>query len=366
MINGSTNTASLWLGDSFNTFTNDTIIPCSIGCDANYKDIILTANVTDITFTNVSFNKSRVAFVPLSANTPTEKNNMTVNWFLDVNVTNSSNNNPIANAQVVINDTNGLNIFNGTTDSTGGIPTQIVTSFTMNGSVPWGQNDSCVQVLNTLTTENLTCFNTYNISVNITGYNNYNTKIDVNRSKFLNLSLAISAGGDAFPTLTLGFNLSTIQQNNQINFSANATDDVDIATLNLSFNYSGIYTQINFTAGGASDFSFNASNNSQVIDAAGGVINYTSYVTDSSNQVTQKSQLFTISTANTCSCPASGDWVGSFADDCVITSDCNLQGNSLYLSGSGTWTINALIYNFNKIVAHQGTLVCIKQTGCFG
>src|SRR3989338_9188244 len=62
LINGSTPTA----GEEtrFNTFTNDTIVPCITGCAENYFDIVLTANATDITFTNVSFNKSRVAFVP--------------------------------------------------------------------------------------------------------------------------------------------------------------------------------------------------------------------------------------------------------------------------------------------------------------
>src|SRR3989338_61508 len=258
LLNG---TGIAFPGVSGNTFTNDTIIPCSSGCASSTYDIIIDGNATDNIFINVSFNKTKVLFVENSSN-PIELQNITVKWFLDVNVTDTSNN-ALASAQVVINDTNGFNVFNSTTDSTGGIPTQTITEFTQNGSVPWGNNDSCRLVLNTFSTENLSCFTTHNISVNITGYVNNNTRVDVNRSKFLNLSLATA-------------------------------------------------------------------------------------VTES------------------CSCPGSGDWVGSFADDCVITSNCNLQGNSLYLSGSGTWTINALIYNFNRIVAHQGNLVCIRQAGCFG
>ncbi len=174
-----------------NTFTNDTIIPCTTGCASNYNDIVLTANATDITFTNVSMNKSRIAIVPRSPDAPVEKNNLTIQWYLSVNVTNSSKNNPIANALVVINDSFALNIFAGTTDSTGGIPTQIVTEFTMNGSVTFTTGtDTCTDVRNNI---NITCFSPYNISVNITGYSTADRSIDVNRSKFLNISLTIVA-----------------------------------------------------------------------------------------------------------------------------------------------------------------------------
>ncbi|MEK6892163.1 MAG: NosD domain-containing protein, partial [Nanoarchaeota archaeon] len=98
-INGSRNQTP----SRFNTFTNDTIVPCTTGCAANYYDIVLTANATDITFLNVSFNKSRIAFIPYAPAMPVEKNNLTVQWYLSVNVTNSTNNNPMQGAEVVIN-----------------------------------------------------------------------------------------------------------------------------------------------------------------------------------------------------------------------------------------------------------------------
>jgi len=155
----------------------------------------LTSNATDITFLNVSFNKSRIAFVARDDSAPVEINNLTVQWYLDVNVTNSTNNNPIIEAQVVINDSFATNIFNGTTDATGGIPTQIVTEFTINGSTNSSKlftTDSCVGIDNV----NITCFAPFNISVNFTGYDNTDLSLDVNRSIFVNISMVITPATD--------------------------------------------------------------------------------------------------------------------------------------------------------------------------
>ncbi len=301
VINGSTPTDTEVT--TFNSFTNDTIVPCTTGCASNYQDIVLTANATDITFINASFNKSRVAFSPLGLAAPREKNNMTVQWFLDVNVTNSSNNNPIANAQVVINDTNGLNIFNGTTDATGGIPTQLVTEFTMNGSVPWGNNDSCRQVLNTLITENLTCFTTYNISVNYTGYNNNNTKADVNSSKFLNLSMAIIAD-TTFPIVNTTLNATiasegtsqfTARNIDVINFTGNITDETGLLSANWTVNFSNNKQFMNYTLSGTTAQVSNTTDLRGLVN--GSVLNFTLYATDTSNNVKQNSTLLIVTDA---------------------------------------------------------------------
>ena len=71
---------------------------------------------------------------------------------------------------------------------------------------------------------------------------------------------------------------------------------------------------------------------------------------------------------DSCSCPISGDWSIDCADHCVTTRDCNMQGNSISATGSGSWTINALVYNFDLLAVH-GSLcqaVCIRAEGCFG
>ena len=218
-----------------NTFTNDTIVPCSVGCAADYQDIVLTANVTDITFTNVSFNKSRVAFIPRDPSFPTEKNNMTVQWYLTINVTNSTNNNGIPGAQINVNDSFGFNLFNLTSDATGGIGTQTLTEFTMNGSVQWGTNDSCQTLgLN----ENITCSSPYNMSVNITGYNAASRSLEVNRSMFVNMSMSITSVANTAPVIKLNnatFSADPVTGgNSRILISFNVTDTDGVNTINAS------------------------------------------------------------------------------------------------------------------------------------
>ena len=140
----------------------------------------------------MSFNKSRISFTPRDLAVPTEINNLTVQWYLSVNVTNSTNNNPVSGAEVVINNSIAVNVFTGNTDANGGIPTQIVTEFTLNGSANSSQlfaSDSCVGVNNL----NVTCFSPFNITVNLTGYNRNFASVSVNRSTFVNVSLVINA-----------------------------------------------------------------------------------------------------------------------------------------------------------------------------
>jgi len=71
---------------------------------------------------------------------------------------------------------------------------------------------------------------------------------------------------------------------------------------------------------------------------------------------------------DSCSCPRSGDWSIGCSDNCTTTADCNMQGNNISITGSGSWTINALVYNFDLLAVH-GPLcqaVCIRAEGCFG
>ena len=70
------------------------------------------------------------------------RDGITVQWYLDANVTNSTNNNPIEGAEVNINNSFGANVFNGLTSITGAIAQQVVTEFALNGSVAF-MNDSC-------------------------------------------------------------------------------------------------------------------------------------------------------------------------------------------------------------------------------
>ena len=46
---------------------------------------------------------------------------------------------------------------------------------------------------------------------------------------------------------------------------------------------------------------------------------------------------------DTCTCPSSGDWIINCADNCVISSNCNMPNNDIHTYGTGTLTIRAAI-----------------------
>jgi hypothetical protein len=63
-------------------------------------------------------------------------------------------------------------------------------------------------------------------------------------------------------------------------------------------------------------------------------------------------------TTNTCSCPASGDWHVLYSDNCVITSNCDMKTNNVYLEGSiatgGSFTLGATLFNVGFIQGVYG------------
>jgi len=298
VINGTTPKASPIKETRFNTFTNDTIITCTTGCASNYQDIVLTANVTDITFLNVSFNKSRVAFVARDLSNPVEINNLTVKWFLDVNVTNISNNRPIANAQVVINNSLSINVFTGNTDVTGGIPTLIVTEYTQNGSVDFATSDTCVGINNV----NITCFTPHNITVNLTGYNTSFFNITINRSKFVNISMGIAPPpppDTTPPTISITLDDTTPGFDQIVNVTATVSDagsNVDTCNFFMNQTSDGSFIILNKTVTGSSD---ECSQNFTISLVEGDVINFTVIVNDTSTETiggnkAQDEQIITI------------------------------------------------------------------------
>ncbi len=71
---------------------------------------------------------------------------------------------------------------------------------------------------------------------------------------------------------------------------------------------------------------------------------------------------------DSCSCPASGDWAIDCSDNCVITSDCDMQGNDVSVSGTGTLDLFAMISNLASFTAHNPDCIatCRNAVGCFG
>jgi len=44
-----------------------------------------------------------------------------------------------------------------------------------------------------------------------------------------------------------------------------------------------------------------------------------------------------------------------------------MQGNDVIITGTGEWQIasGGKIFNFNRLITHQGTLTCRNTNGCF-
>ena len=76
---------------------------------------------------------------------------------------------------------------------------------------------------------------------------------------------------------------------------------------------------------------------------------------------------YPLPTTATNSCTyVSGDWNINCADNCVITSNVNLNGNNLHSYGVGTLEIKALIDNVGGVFNRCSPLICRNAGGCFG
>ena len=162
---------------------------------------------------------------------------------------------------------------------------------------------------------------------------------------------------------TLNISLSSIKLYDIVNATFNATDDLlDYGMVIV--NDTGVKRYFNFSLSGTADeFSQNFS-----VSCADCVVNVTGIVEDSAGISAMNDTIFTVGAGDTCSCPSSGDWAIDCSDNCAITTDCNMDGNSVSVSGEGNLTINSMIYGFDQFAVHNKTCVvsCIRAEGCFG
>ena len=94
------------------------------------------------------------------------------------------------------------------------------------------------------------------------------------------------------PVINCTFNISTsnIKVNDVINFSCNATDETELSTLNMTFNYTSGIVYSNYTVTTPALIS----NVTTIPDVRGNVINFTAYATDTNGNVKQNSTVFTV------------------------------------------------------------------------
>src|SRR3990167_8531317 len=203
-LNGTSSARKRGIGNI--TFINNTIIPCAPPkpCSTAYSDVLVTANVTEIIFADVSMNYSKIKFVCRSPDC-TESKNLTIKNTLYLNVTDSSGV-AISSAAVEINDSSNNALFSGSTGADGSIATTQILYFNQNGSVS-NYQDGCY---NLPFNDNLSCFAPFNISSVKATYNSYSQSLlYLNNSQKLTLVMTSSTIDTTAPS----GNLTTITNN---------------------------------------------------------------------------------------------------------------------------------------------------------
>lgn len=105
--------------------------------------------------------------------------------------------------------------------------------------------------------------------------------------------IAVAASDTTPPIVNTSFNSSSPNNLMSVfNFTGNVTDETGLLSANWTYNISGFITKINYTLSGTSA---QVSNTTSLLGLSGNsVINFTLYVTDTSNNVKQNSTLITI------------------------------------------------------------------------
>jgi hypothetical protein len=169
------------------------------------------------------------------------------------------------------------------------------------------------------------------------------------------------------PTYSLNSTNSTLA-GTSVKHSLNWTDDVGLSGYIFSFdNCTGTLTNDTWTT------ITTWSNVTKTINSTTScTIRWCVYANDTSNNWNGTScsspfnYLTTSGAVSTCSCPASGDWTINCAENCDITSNCNVQGNNIYFYNTGTIDVMANVYNFKNVVYSKGCIVVIGKSYKWG
>jgi len=165
-------------------------------------------------------------------------------------------------------------------------------------------------------------------------------------------------------------NISTYLSDSAYQINRTATDATGVAWCNFSTNLTAGQTWVNYSnqsfTGSPVKAQINISTPSgwEAGDEIGFMVSCCDEVA-TPNCGADIEFTYTLTTMDTCSCPASGDWNIDCSDNCVISEDCNMQGNDIHTYGSGTLEVNALIYNFGSLF-NRCDLFCRNTPTCFG
>ncbi len=192
-------------------------------------------------------------------------------WYLDVNVSNTTDSTPLQNANVTAWNNTGEEQFSKLTASTGLITTQEVTQYENIGGT--------IVYIN------------YTINATLTGYISNSTQANITGNTLWNISLEI----DSSPPVIVAHNLSTTHPNNisvLFNFTDNyLTDTMSINdTINFEMNKTGFLFNISFLGAGQHWLNISAndtSNNTADVEVWVNVSSTTSTTTTVTTETTE-------------------------------------------------------------------------------
>lgn len=173
----------------------------------------------------------------------------------------------------------------------------------------------------------------------------------------------ITINSSAPPTDSTPPTYSTITINNtnpaildQVNFSYQASDNIQLDKTIFSWNATGIGCNVWANDTAIAFMSGNWSNVTQQIPATCllanvGGISFQFYFNDTSNNWNTTPILnisgFNTGVANSCTY-SSGTWLINCADNCQITTNTNMNGNAIIFYGTGSAYLNANIQNLSQ------------------
>ncbi len=194
---------------------NATVINSTIEDNNVLWDLSLATSYFKMT--NCSFNHSKVIFQGTDSN-------LTMNWFLNSYV-NDTSGNPIPNANIRITDNaNGTFDENFTTDANGYVNWTVLREYFQKDINGDKDGDDVGERID---------YSPYNVSVEKNGYFSNYTLVQMNESKYITITLQVDEKPEINHVPVVSANISEI-----INITANITDDVSVYAVYL--NYTGV------------------------------------------------------------------------------------------------------------------------------
>jgi len=135
---------------------------------------------------------------------------------------------------------------------------------------------------------------------------------------------------------TINKSITNIFQNDIINATYNFTDDSgNITWVNISINLTGGIEYFNISINDSSLNTRETSAKFTISDPSGTILNISALASDNSSNMKNNDTIFTVTSADSCSCPSSGNFEVIDGDQCVISNECDIGNNKFRVLDGG-------------------------------